>query len=342
MQYAPALAEGGFDVHFSPFFGDEYLARLYQRRERSGLVVKAYRDRIAQLRSIGTYDAVWIEKEAFPWLPWPVEQALLNCKVPIISDYDDAIFHQYDLHKAPLVRRVLGKKIDRVMAASELVIAGNRYLAERAEAAGAKRVAVVPTVVDAEAYRPAPEASRGGSPVIGWIGTPSTWTAYMEPLRLTLRDIASEKNAVLQAVGAGPAAEGLGVEVLAWSEDREVELIQRMDIGIMPLHDEPWARGKCGYKLIQYMACGLPVVASPVGVNAEIVEHGVNGFLAETDGQWREALSKLLSDPGLRQRMGEAGRQKFEAEFSLQTYAPKILGYMEEVAGRNGSMEFRR
>jgi len=105
-----------------------------------------------------------------------------------------------------------------------------------------------------------------------------------------------------------------------------------MDIGIMPLPDSPWARGKCGYKLIQYMACGLPVVASPVGVNRQIVEHGVNGFLAETDDEWREALATLVADPDLRRRMGAAGRKKVEADYSLQVYGPKVAAMLRDVA----------
>jgi glycosyltransferase involved in cell wall biosynthesis len=104
-----------------------------------------------------------------------------------------------------------------------------------------------------------------------------------------------------------------------------VELLQDIDIGVMPLPDTPWERGKCGYKLIQYMACGKPVVASPVGVNSEIVRHGESGFLAETDAEWEEALTMLAADPGLRQRMGAAGRRRVEEEYSLQVQAPRLI-----------------
>ena len=128
------------------------------------------------------------------------------------------------------------------------------------------------------------------------------------------------------------------LEVIAWSEDTEVDAIQSMDIGVMPLPDTPWARGKCGYKLIQYMACGLPVVASPVGVNKEILEHGVNGFLAESDAEWRTAIEALISDPDLRRRMGAAGRKKVENEYSLQVWGPRVanlfLGVLEPNVGK--------
>ena len=110
-----------------------------------------------------------------------------------------------------------------------------------------------------------------------------------------------------------------------------------MDIGIMPLTDTPWARGKCGYKLIQYMACGIPVIASPVGVNAELVEHGVNGFLASSDAEWAETLQTLLHDPDLRARMGEAGRRKVEREYSLQVWGPRVAHMLRDVASTGKS-----
>jgi glycosyltransferase involved in cell wall biosynthesis len=122
------------------------------------------------------------------------------------------------------------------------------------------------------------------------------------------------------------------MESIAWSEQTEVQSIANFDIGIMPLLDEPFARGKCGYKLIQYMACGLPVVASPVGVNSQIVEHGVNGFLADTPEQWEHALQTLLTDASLRQRMGQAGRAKVEREFCIQVTGPRLAALLVAAA----------
>ena len=140
-------------------------------------------------------------------------------------------------------------------------------------------------------------------------------------------------GAGLRIVGARPDAAREGALAFEpWSEAAEVSLIQTFDIGIMPLTDTPWARGKCGYKLIQYMACGLPVIASPVGVNSDIVEHGVNGFLADTEEEWAQAISTLLSDRELRHRMGAAGRKKVEAEYSLQVWGPKVAAMIRDVA----------
>ena len=122
------------------------------------------------------------------------------------------------------------------------------------------------------------------------------------------------------------------LDLVKWTQEGEVPFLQTLDVGIMPLTDTPWARGKCGYKLIQYMACGLPVVASPVGVNRDIVEHGVNGFLAETDAEWRSAIETLLADGELRRRMGAAGRRKVEEHYSLQVWGPRVAQMLRSVA----------
>lgn len=334
LQYLPDLAAAGLQPDFAPFFSDDYLTRLYSSQSTRAAIVQAYLRRLGPLCRARDADLIWIEKEALPWLPWGAERALLPKHVPIVTDYDDAVFHRYDLQRSAVVRRVLGQKLDRLMAASSLVTAGNTYLADRARAAGAKRVEIVPTVVDMDAYglRPTTDAAEM-APVIGWIGTPSTWGEYMVSMLPMLTDVAGREGARILTVGAGPqvAPQPL-LDAQPWSEDTEVARIQEMDIGLMPLSDTPWARGKCGYKLIQYMACGLPVIASPVGVNAEIVEHGVNGFLATTEAEWRDALIILLRDSALRARMGEAGRKKVEAQYSLQVWGPQLAGLMADLA----------
>lgn len=333
MQYLPYLATAGMDVRIEPFFDNEYLRRLYAGKTTVGSALRAYTRRFRALLALNKPDLFWVEKEVLPWLPWSVERTLLPRRVPIVTDYDDAVFHRYDMHSSSVVRRLLGAKIDRIMAASASVVAGNSYLAARAQAAHARRVCIVPTVVDLEAYAPVREHRANGALRVGWIGTPSTWSEYMEPMVPMLSELASASGACLRAVGAPRTAlRDPVVEVFDWSEDREVELIKTMHIGIMPLDDTPWARGKCGYKLIQYMACGLPVVASPVGTNCEIVEHGTNGFLAKNEGEWREALTTLLQSPDLRHRMGRAGRKMVEENYSLQAHGPKFAAMLREIA----------
>lgn len=202
-------------------------------------------------------------------------------------------------------------------------------------------VAIVPTVVDNRIYCEAPAASGRAAPGrqlhIGWIGTPSTWSEYLTGLMPTLMPTLHSMDARLVVMGAGRhTAAQPRLDFHEWSEEAEVPFLQSLDIGLMPLTDTPWARGKCGYKLIQYMACGLPVIASPVGVNAEIVEHGVNGFLASTEEEWTEALRTLLSDAALRKRMGEAGRRKVEREYSLQVWGPRVAQMLRDVDSQGG------
>jgi glycosyltransferase involved in cell wall biosynthesis len=332
MQYVEPLRAAGIKANVSPFFDHHYLSRLYSGQTTLSQVIAAYGRRVKQLWRTGKVDVLWLEKEALPWLPWGIEGALLPKGVPLVVDYDDAVFHNYDLHHSGLVRRFMGQKLDKLMARASLVTAGNPYLAMRARSAGAARVEIVPTVVDLKSYTPRPAPELGADVRIGWIGTPSTWTEYMEPMMPLLSRAAQEAGARILAVGAGQAAKTHPLlDNLAWSEEAEVSLIHQMDIGIMPLSDTPWARGKCGYKLIQYMACGIPVIASPVGVNADIVEQGVNGFLATTDTEWREALAVLLHDPVLRRRMGAAGRKKVEEHYTLQVWGPRVASLLRDV-----------
>jgi len=331
LQFVETCRAAGLQVEVMSYFDDAYLTDLYAGRIRPRDILRYFLRRCGDFAPARRADVVWLQKEALPWVPWGLERLMLGA-VPIVSDFDDAVFHRYDMHRSRIVRWLLGRKIDKLMASSTIVFAGNDYLAARARAAGARRVEIIPTVVDVEAYGIAQE-HHGGLPRIGWIGTPGTWRAFGVPMMAMLRDVMSRGAAEFHAVGAAKPEHPIpGFTFHDWSEETEVARIQQMDIGIMPLPDSPWARGKCGYKLIQYMACGLPVVALPVGVNRQIVEHGVNGFLAETDDEWREALATLVADPDLRRRMGAAGRKKVEADYSLQVYGPKVAAMLRDVA----------
>ena len=176
LQYADALSAEDMAASDGPFFDESYLARLYSGQSVLTPTASAYVRRFRQLRAATRADAAWLEKEALPWLPWPIERALLPRRVPMIVDFDDAVFHRYDMHRSALVRRLLGRKLDRLMASAALVTAGNQYLADRARKAGARRVEIVPTVVDVSVYGRSPVSRTSGPAVIGWIGTPSTWS----------------------------------------------------------------------------------------------------------------------------------------------------------------------
>lgn len=332
MQYLPSLELAGINARVAPLLCDTYLQAIYSGGSGSGYALRGYVRRIRELLGTFAPDVIWLEKEAFPFVPLWLEGPLISRRIPVVSDYDDAVFHSYELHSNALVRQLLGDKIDRVMERSALVMAGNAYLAKRARRAGAPLVEIVPTVVDTSAYTVNPRLETAKRLRIGWIGTPSTWRRYMVPMLPMLTDLARQHGAVIRNVGGGAStAPGSHLEILPWTEDREIQLIREMDIGLMPLDDSPWSRGKCGYKLIQYMACGLPVVASPVGVNVEIVEHGANGFLATKEEEWRMAITTLLRDAELRRQMGAAGRLKVEQDFSLQVWAPKVVQLLKSV-----------
>jgi glycosyltransferase involved in cell wall biosynthesis len=339
MQYLPYLEAAGFEVELKSFFDADYLPSLYAGRKPSSAIWRSYARRIKDLVwSKGSTNLIWLEKEALPWVPSALEGRLMPAGIPLVSDFDDAVFHRYDLHRLQPVRTLLGRKFARVMKNSACVFAGNAYLANYARNAGTAAIEIVPTVVDVDHYQVKADRDKGAEPVIGWIGTPSTWRECVEPFLPVFRDVAQTYGVGIDAVGARMfSGVEAGISFLPWSEEGEIERINAMDIGVMPLPDTPWMRGKCGYKLIQYMACGLPVVASPVGMNAEIVEHGVNGFLAETDDDWSRALNTLICNPELRKKMGLAGRKRAEERYSLQLYGSSVASLLSEIAARNGT-----
>jgi glycosyltransferase involved in cell wall biosynthesis len=280
------------------------------------------------LTRVATFDLLWIEYELFPWLPAVAERVVARLGIPYVVDYDDAIYHRYELHPSKVVRLLLGKKIDVVMRRASTVIVGNDYLGARARAAGAKRVEYLPTVVDLDRYQTTPVRDQTTF-TVGWIGSPST-VKYLSLIEPVLADFCRPGKARLVVVGARDVPfPGVRGEVRAWSEATEVEDILSFDVGIMPLPDDPWERGKCGYKLIQYMACARPVIASPVGVNRHIVEPSVNGFLAASMGEWRSALENLAASPDLRARLGTAGREKVESSFCTQVTAPRLAAILK-------------
>lgn len=328
-QYLREFDAAEFDFTVHSLLGAKYLERLYQR-DRVPLiaVLNSYLSRLMRLLRSRRFDVVWIEKEALPWLPAFFERL----SVPVVLDYDDALFHRYDQHPNRLVRKLLGRKIDRLMSRANVVIAGNRYIEEHAYGVGAQKVVRIPTCVDIEKYQPA--LSYAGDPfTIGWIGTPET-AKFLFLIAGPLKALAETGRVAFRFIGA-PADLPLNFAYTSveWSEDTEADELAKLDCGIMPLPDQPFERGKSGYKLIQYMACSLPVVASPVGANCDIVDDGRNGVLAETDEQWLDALSLLMSDSELRAQFGIAGRRLIEREFDHRRAVVRLSMVLKE-AGR--------
>jgi glycosyltransferase involved in cell wall biosynthesis len=333
-QYIPWLEARGMKVCSFPLLDNSYLHALYSgRKQNLSVLAGRYLKRAARLLESGSYDLIWIEKELFPYFPAWGERLLNLLNTPYIVDYDDATFHNYDLHRSGAIRLLLGKKIDSVMKHAALVTVGNDYLAGRASEAGAGKIEYLPTVIDLDRY-PVGEKPTDRPFTVGWIGSPFTGK-YLRKLQPVFGDICGSGPARLILIGISDAGfTGIPIEYRAWSEETEAGALSECDVGIMPLIDGPWEQGKCGYKLIQYMACGLPVIASPVGINREIVAHGVTGFLADTTEEWTAALATLRDDPGLRRRMGEAGRKRVEEHYCLQVTAPRLADLMTNLHDR--------
>ena len=330
LQAVPYLAQQGIALEIAPLFDNAYLALLFNKGKRHKLkMVMAYLQRAKALLRCRDYDFIFVQYELFPYLPGWFEKALRRTAKPVFYDMDDAIFHQYDNHPRPIIRKLLGNKLVPLLQHSDIAFCGNAYL-QTYVAQYCARTEIIPTTVDTTIFIPPEHKIVNKPPVLGWIGSPSTWD-YCLPLLDMISQLADTLQLSALIIGAGHKAQPrTNFEFADWVEQNEVMDIQRMDIGIMPIPDEPWARGKCGYKLIQYMACGIPVIASPVGVNTDIVQHGVNGFLASTPSEWRDAIEQLLRDPALRQRMGEAGRKTVEERYSIQVHGPRLAHFIRE------------
>ncbi len=324
LQFLPMLEREGFSFEVQPLLDNDYVRSLYGGPPvGAGRLLMSYARRLRALRRKLRYDVVWLEKEALPWLPAWVEIARLE-GMPYVVDYDDAWFHRYENH---WTSPVLGHKIDAVMRVAHTVVAGNDYIARRARQAGARHVEVVPSAIDLDRYRDLPPPAPGDGLTVGWIGIPLN-AHYLRIVAPALR----MPGVRLHVVGGAPPPELADIaESFAWSEESEIARIAAFDVGIMPLHDTPWERGKCAYKLLQVMAAGKPVIASPVGANRQVVRHGVNGFLADTAEEWADALRKL-ADPELRRRMGEEARNTVAERYATSVVAPRLASILSKAA----------
>jgi glycosyltransferase involved in cell wall biosynthesis len=335
-QFQPGLAAAGIDLQIESLLDDAYLQRTYSgRRPSLRSLLAAYGRRLKALRQAKHFDLAIVYAELLPFLPAWLERQLLP--IPFLYDCDDAFFLKVRSGRLRLLQPLPGGKIHCLMAAAEAVTAGNTALAAYARRFNST-VTVLPSVVNTDLFCPAPPApakSSGGPFTVGWIGSPST-APYLQLLVEPLELLARERSVRLLVIG-GPAPAIAGVEVIEqpWSLEQEVPLIQQFDLGVMPLPDTPWTRGKCAYKLIQCMACAIPVLASRVGANVEAVPAEC-GFLVESPAEWLAAFRKLAADPALRARLGAAGRQWVEKRYSLRSALPVLGGVIRQAAGIAG------
>jgi len=331
-QFQQGLAAQGIEFQIQSLLDDAYLQRSFSgRRPSLRALLATYGRRLHALCLADSFDLAIVHCELLPFLPGWLECWLLQ--IPIIYDCDDAFFLKYRSGRLRMLQPMLGAKADRLMAKSVAVTAGNTFLAAYARSFNSN-VVVLPSVVDTDIFCPAVSsvAESASNPfTVGWIGSPST-APYLQQLVEPLRQLAYERPVRLLVVG-GPAPAISGVEVIEqpWSQEHEVLLIQQFDVGVMPLPDSPWARGKCAYKLIQCMACGIPVIASPVGANTDAVPPAC-GILADSTDEWLIAFRQLASEPEQRRRMGSTARQWVEERYSLRCALPVLTSVVQRAA----------
>ena len=333
-QWEPWLRRHGVDITYAPFEDPELHQVLYQRGHmgrKLSLVMSAFRRRLTVLGSVRDFDAIYILREAALLGP-PIIEGLLKRKgIPIVFDFDDAIFVSY---RSPsngyLSYLKFAGKTKSICRLAAHVMVGNPYLAEYARRFN-KNVTVVPTTIDTEKYLMRSERAANEVPVIGWTGSFST-VQHLDTLRGALQKLARRERFRLRVIGTSEYhLEGVEIETIHWRAETEVEDLGPIDIGIMPLPDDKWSKGKCGLKALQFMAVGIPVVCSPVGVNTVIIQDGQNGLLAATEDEWIEKLSQLMRRPELRERLGKAGRATVEQTYSAAAQAPRVREIFESV-----------
>ncbi|MFO7864209.1 MAG: glycosyltransferase family 4 protein [Salinivirgaceae bacterium] len=321
--YANLLTEWD-DRHF--YKPGNYLIKAF-------ILMKSYLRRVGQLRNVAKYDAVFIYREAFMLGTIRFEKRIRRKGVPIIYDFDDAIWLN-DVSAANKELKWLKRpsKTGDICSLSSLVIVGNEYLATYARQY-ADNVAVVPTTIDTNYHLPANASKTSGNVRIGWTGSSTTLKHFrlLLPLLKRLKSEYGEKLRVRLIADEPIIDNELEIENVRWSAEDEIQQLDEIDIGIMPLPDDEWARGKCGFKGLQYMSMGIPAVMSPVGVNKEIIRHGENGFLAESDAQWEQILKTLIDDAQLRQKLGQVGRQTIIDKYSILANRERYLQLFRNV-----------
>ncbi len=328
-QYQERFEAEGFTAHCHPLFTREYLRERYARGRMATAFLDLYRRRIEDMKHVDDADLAVVEKEFLPYLPARMEQRAFRTSRRLLLDYDDAVFENYRRSKNPGVRLLLRNKIPRLLEWADGVTCGSAYLADYARQ-HARKVWLVPTVVDTAKYQPH-DHEHEGLISIGWIGTP--WSArYLPVVQRAVERVAREVPIRLIVVGAqAPTWEGVQVQTHVWSEEKEAEWIRWMDIGIMPLLDTPFERGKCGLKLLQYMAAGVVPVASDVGGNRDLIRGGVDGFLCRSEDDWVNSLLLLARDPSIRKCMADEALVRVRQHYSLAAWAPRLAAIYREV-----------
>jgi hypothetical protein len=328
-QLLPHLRKLGIEGEVSPAMDSAMYTRLYLtggKPPKLSAWRAVWKKRQADLKRIGEFDAVFVQKGVFPGLYAGVEREIAARK-PIVFDFDDAIWLPRRGGSAILRKLHRERVVQDILDCSAAVIAGNGFLAEYASRFN-RHVTIVPSTVDLSLYPTTPPPQPSAPPVIGWIGSRTT-LPYLKPLKPVFEYVGVKPRVI---ASGNPSQLGFPVDFRPWRLETELTELSQIDIGLAPLPDTPWEQGKCGVKILQYMACGMPVVASPVGVNAQVVIHGVSGYLVRDTGDWQRMLAELIANPKLRQQLGAAGRETVKKRFSIQGAAEKIAAVLRGLA----------
>lgn len=334
-QYLPYLEEKGIRYCLRPFWRSAGYKILYKKGyyfQKIYFFIFGSISRLIDLLSINSFDAVFIHREAYP-LGGPIFEKLLRVfKKPFVFDFDDAIFMPtISRHNTFIARFKRPQKALSIIKMSKYVIAGNRYLADFALKYNSS-VVIIPTSIDTDRYFPVPNKSHREI-IIGWSGSVTTQD-FLNSLNNVFRVLFEKyKNVKLKIVGGQFSLNDCtnNIENKPWVLKDEIEDLRSFDIGIMPMPDSEWSKGKCGFKAILYMSMGIPAVCSAVGVNKEIITDGVNGFLADSKEEWIKKLSLLIENPKLRQQTGLLGRETVVERYSLKASAPFFLDIIRKV-----------
>ncbi len=334
-QFVGPLRRQDITLTIHPFLDSQLFARFYRSGQvtRKGLaLLRSALIRFGEVLESKRADVVMIQREAMmfgpPLIEWLITRIMRR---PMLLDLDDATYISYISPTYGKLAAALkwSGKTDSLIEWASIVTCGNRAIAEYATSKQ-KRAMIIPTVVDADSFRPCQNQEERNHTVLGWIGTHSTFP-YLESIFPVLGELAKQHNFRLKIVGSGRtdvSFPDLKIENLEWKMDREIEDFQSIDIGLYPidasLYSGKWASGKSGFKAIQYMAVGVPYVATPVGASAEIGKPGETHFFANSAGEWRDALQLLISNKCLRREMGAAGRSHVLEHYGLSEQAEKL------------------
>jgi glycosyltransferase involved in cell wall biosynthesis len=338
--YFAYLKRNGIEYLSRPFMSSGFYKIIYKPRHtlaKFAYFLSASLARCLDFFRSFRYDTIFIHLEAYPIGPPIFEYLLAKFGKTVIYDLDDAIFltNRGSFYKIINLLK-FNKKIETIIRLSREVIVCNDYLKEyAANFKDKERIHVIPTSLDTDKFIPDRTKKRcadSAGLVIGWIGSHST-APYLKMLENVFKSLGAKYDFTLKIVGSNFLFKIEGVKVIneEWSFSRDLADFQSLDIGVYPLPDNEWTKGKTGFKTIQYMAVGTPCVVSNVGRNREIIQDGINGFLADSEEEWIENLSFLIENPELREKMGARGRKTVEENYSVKVNAVKFLEVIENI-----------